>query len=352
MRHVNNKVEICCNIIDNDPNNPQPGRALVKLVQIIAVVAVAFSATTAWSETVWQMPTPYPEANFHTQNILQFAKDVETATNGDLKIVVHPAGSLIKHAEIKNAVRSAQVEAGEFILSGLANESPIFALDSVPFVATSYPAALKLYNASKADLTAELERQNIVPLFSVPWPGQGLYTDRAIDGVEDLQGLKMRAYSPQTERLAQAVGAVPTQVEVPDLAQAFTTGRINAMITSTSTGVNTSAWDYLTHFYDVSAFLPKNIVVVNKAALDSLSPDNQQAVRDAAAEAEIRGWKMSEDDHKAMRDVLIQHGIEVLPGSDALNSALVEIGAQLAAEWSAESGEAGAAVMKAFQDAK
>jgi TRAP-type C4-dicarboxylate transport system substrate-binding protein len=112
----------------------------------------------------------------------------------------------------QNAVRSAQVEAGEFILSGLANESPIFALASVPFVATSYPAALKLYNASKAYLTAERERQNIVSLFSVPWPGQGLYTDRAIDGVEDLQGLKMRAYSPQTERLAQAVGAVPTQV--------------------------------------------------------------------------------------------------------------------------------------------
>lgn len=325
------------------------------LRSLMTAVTLAFGSTVptaAFAETVWQMPTPYPEANFHTRNIQEFAQEVEAATNGQLKIVVHPAGSLIKHAEIKNAVRSGQVEIGEFIISNLANENAVFALDSVPFLATSYEDARKLYEASKADLAAALEAQRMLPLFSVPWPGQGLYTDRDIETVDDVKGLRMRAYSPQTERLAQLLGAVPTQVEVPDLAQAFTTGRVNAMITSTSTGVNTSAWDYLSHFYDVSAFLPKNIVVVNARAFESLSSEHQQAVLEAAAAAEIRGWTKSEEDHAAMREVLEDNGIAVSPGSEGLNAGLRTVGEQMASEWSAEAGDQGAQILKIYDASK
>ncbi|MCC2597176.1 TRAP transporter substrate-binding protein [Pusillimonas sp. MFBS29] len=315
---------------------------------MIAGAALALSATAAHAAS-WQMATPYPESNFHTQNILKFVKDIDAATDGKLTINVHAAGSLIKHQEIKNAVRSQQVEIGEFIISNLANENPIFALDSVPFVAVSYDDSLKMYRASKPALEEELGRQNLKVLFSVPWPPQGLYTDRPIEKIEDLKGIKMRAYSPQTERLAQLAGAVPTQVEVPDLAQAFTTGRVNAMITSTSTGVNTTAWDYLTHFYDVAAFLPKNIVVVNKRVFDGLDESTQKAVLDAAAAAEKRGWEMSEADHSAQRKVLEENGIKVGNGSDALNASLKEIGKKMADDWGKEAGEKGAEILKAYQ---
>src|SRR5690554_960099 len=314
---------------------------------MVAGAALALSTTAA--HAAWQMATPYPESNFHTQNIQQFAKEVDAATDRKLQIKVHAAGSLIKHQEIKNAVRSQQIEIGEFIISNLANENPIFALDSVPFVAVSFDDSWKMYQASKPALEEELGRQNLKVLFSVPWPPQGLYTDRAIEKIEDLKGIKMRAYSPQTERLAQLAGTVPTQVEVPDLAQAFTTGRVNAMITSTSTGVNTTAWDYLTHFYDVKAFLPKNIVVVNQGVFDALDESTQKALLDAAATAEKRGWEMAEADHSAQRKVLQEKGIKVGDGSEALNAALHDIGKTMAAEWAKESGDRGQAVLKAYQ---
>ena len=310
-----------------------------------------FMSGAVSAQTTWQMPTPYPEANFHTQNIKLFVEEIDKASNGALKIVVHPAGSLIKHAEIKNAVRSGQVEIGEFIISNLANEDPLFALDAVPFLAASYDESARLYAVSKEALGQKLGEQRMTALFSVPWPGQGLYTDREINTVEDIRGLKMRAYSPQTERLAQLLGAVPTQVEVPDLAQAFSTGRVNAMITSSSTGVNSSAWDFLTHFYDVSAFLPKNVVVVNQRAFDALSPELQQILKDAAAAAEERGWKMSAEDHAAMRKILEEKGIKVSDGSEALNASLKEIGVTMGAEWAKEAGETGAALVAAFNAA-
>ncbi|MBV6273987.1 TRAP transporter substrate-binding protein [Alcaligenaceae bacterium CGII-47] len=315
---------------------------------MVAGLAVALSTSVAQAET-WQMATPYPESNFHTKNVLQFVKDIDIATEGKLQIKVHSAGSLIKHPEIKNAVRSRQIQIGEFFISILANEGPIYALDSVPFVASSFAEARQLYQASRPELEKQLGKQGIKVLYSVAWPPQGLYADRPIEKVADLEGLKFRVYNSQLARLAQLVGAVPAQVEVPDLAQAFTTGRVNAMLTATSTGVDSKAWDYLKYFYDVKAYLPKNIVVVNQSLFDALDPSVQQAVLNAAAAAETRGWEMAEADHLAKKQVLIDQGMRVSDGSNALNTELHKIGGQMADEWSKNAGEVGKQVLDAYK---
>ena len=322
----------------------------MKLKQLVFVgAAVAFSLSAAQAQT-WRMATAYPEANFHTQNINQFVKEIEEGTGGKLTINVHPGGSLIKPAEIKNATRSRQIEMGEFIISGLANENPVFALDSVPFMATSYDESFKMYQVSKPYLDELFAKQNLKVLYSVAWPPQGLYTERPIEKIEDLKGLRMRAYSPQTERLAQLAGAVPTQIEATDLAQAFTTGRVNAMITSASTGVNSSAWDFLTHYYDVAAFLPKNVVVVNKRSFEALDEATQKVIVDAAAKAEQRGWEMSKEDRIKQGQVLRDHGIIVSEGTEELRTALQAIGAKMATEWSKEAGKQGEDIIQAYSN--
>ncbi|WP_298050210.1 TRAP transporter substrate-binding protein [uncultured Paenalcaligenes sp.] len=314
---------------------------------LIAGVMLAFSASAAQAVT-WRMATAYPEANFHTRNINQFVKEIEQGTDGKLQINVHASGSLIKPPEIKNAVRSRQIEMGEFLVSTLANENSIFALDSVPFMAVSYEDSAKMYQVSKPYLEEVFAKQRMKVLYSVAWPPQGLYTERPIEKIEDLKGMKVRAYSPQTERFAQLAGAIPTQVEAADLAQAFTTGRVNAMVTSSSTGVNSAAWDYLTHYYDVSAFLPKNVVVVNQASFDSLDKDTQKVLLDAAVIAEERGWEMSKEEHDTQLKALADNGIKVEAGSEQLNAAFRKIGETMAAEWSKEAGKQGQEILEAY----
>lgn len=298
----------------------------------------AFAAAPALAET-WEMPTPYPDATFHTQNIRQFAEDVEAATNGALTINVHSAGSLFKHPEIKNAVRSRQVPIGEFILSQLANEDPVFQADSIPFLATSYEDAERLWQAQKPKVEEALAEQNLMVLFTVPWPPQGLYTNKPVESVDDMRGLKFRAYNSATERLAQLAGAVPTQVEVPDIPQAFATGRVEAMMTSPSTGANSKAWDFLSHYYDVKAWLPKNVVVVNERSFRALPEDVRQAVLDAAAQAQERGWQMSREETEAKTQVLRDNGLNVQDPSPELKAGLQDIGEQMAAEWAEAGGK-------------
>lgn len=313
-----------------------------------AVAALAGFALQVQADT-WDMPTPYPDATFHTANIHEFAKDITAATDGALEIKVHSAGSLFKHPEISKAVRSGQVPVGEFFLSLLANDNPAFGIDSMPFLATNYDEAQRLWAAQKDVIDGLLDEQGLMVLYAVPWPPQGLFTTKEITSVDDLAGLKFRTYNATLEEFANLAGAAPTQVEVPDIPQAFSTGRVEAMITSPSTGVNSKAWDFLSHYTNIQAWIPKNIVVVNKRAFRRLDELTQTAVLEAAAAAEARGWEMSKAETEAQTKVLAENGVTVVEPSEELMTGLREIGAQMLENWKGEAGEAGAALLSAYQ---
>ncbi|POF28746.1 TRAP transporter substrate-binding protein [Roseibium marinum] len=323
-------------------------RAGVRLAAAAAFGLAGVAAVSA--ETKWDMPTPYGDSNFHTQNIAAFAEDIKEKTDGSLVIQVHSAGSLFKHPEIKNAVRKGLAPIGEVLVSRLSNEDAVFGVDSVPFLAPSYDKAWKLYQAAKPAMEEKLDAQGLVLLYAVPWPPQGVYAKKELTSVDDMKGLKFRAYNAATERLAQLAGAVPTQVEVPDIPTAFSTGRVEAMITSPSTGANSKAWDFLSHYHDTQAWLPKNMVFVNKGAFDALSDAEKAAVMDAATEAEKRGWEASKVETNGKTAILVENGITVVEPSAQLIEGLAAIGETMSAEWQAEAGETGTAILEAYKN--
>lgn len=318
------------------------------LVSTLAGLTVGLGVCSAMAAT-WDMPTPYPDKTFHTQNIATFAEEVEAATNGELKINLHTAGSLFKHPEIKNAVRGGQVPAGEFFLSLLSNENAVFGADSQPFLATNYDDAKNLWEAQKPIVAKLLDKQGLMPLFSVPWPPQGLYTKKEIKTVADLKGIKFRAYNATLELFANKIGAAPTQVEVPDIPQAFATGRVEAMITSPSTGANSKAWDFVTHYTDIQAWLPKNIVVVSKKAFRKLDKKTQDAVLIAAKIAETRGWEMSKKETAEKTAILKENGVIVVTPSAELMAGLKDIGSEMIVDWKKSAGVEGDALLNAYQ---
>ncbi|MGO1461769.1 MAG: TRAP transporter substrate-binding protein [Marinobacter sp.] len=328
---------------------PSPASYLKRVGSVFTAAALTLMVGNAQA-TDWDMPTPYGDSNFHTVNIQQFADDVREATDGELDITVHSSGSLIKHSEIKNSVRRGLVPIGELIMSRLANEDPLFEVDSVPYLASDYDQAWKLWQASKEALAKRLEKQRLKLLFSVPWPPQGIYTRFEVKTGEELEGVKMRAYNKSSERLAELLGAIPTQVEVPDIPTAFGTGRVDAMITSPSTGANTRAWDYLTHFNHAQLWLPKNMVVVNAKAFDRLPEDAQKALEDAAEVAEKRGWEASKAETDAKIKIMRDNGIEVSEPSPELVEHLQKVGETMTDEWLERAGEDGQALIDAYHN--
>lgn len=315
----------------------------------ILAAGLALGISSAATADTWDMPTPYGDATFHTQNIAQFAADVAAATDGALEITVHSGGSLFPHGEIRNVVRSGQVPIGEFFLSRLVNDDAAFGIDSQPFVATSYDDAERLWAAQRPVVTELLAEQRLMPLFSVPWPAQGLYTNGEVETVEGLAGLRFRAYNAALEEFATLAGAAPVQVEAPDIPQAFATGQVEAMVTSPSTGANSTAWDFVTHYTPINAWVPKNIVVVNMRAFQRLPDDVQAAVLDAAAAAEARGWEMSAAEADAKTAIMAENGMIIVEPSEALTAGLQEIGAQMLTNWKASASESALSILTTYQ---
>lgn len=316
----------------------------------VAAAAAALGALsgTSWAQK-WDLPTGYPDSNFHTKNLRQFADDVAKATGGKLQIQIHSNNALIKHPEIKRAVQTGQVPSGEVLISLLANEAAVYAFDSNPFLANSPDKQRKLWAAAKPVLEKRLGSQGIELLYSVAWPPSAIHTKKEVNALADLKGVKLRTYSPITSRFAELTGAIPVMVVAPEVAQAFRTGMIDAQINSSAGGVDTQTWDATTHFYNVQVIMPQNMVIVSKAALGKLDAAMQKAVRDAGNAAETRGWASSAEEHDKNIKMLASKGVKIVQPSAKLSAELQEIGKKMAAEWLAKSGAEGEAIMKAYE---
>ncbi|ANT62612.1 C4-dicarboxylate ABC transporter substrate-binding protein [Salipiger sp. CCB-MM3] len=313
-----------------------------------AFLTLTTALAGAASAETWDMPMAYPASNYHTENAQMFADAVKECTGGELEIVIHAGGSLFKGDEIKRAVQLGEAQIGERLLSAHANEDPVFAYDSIPFLATSFEASEKLRAAAEPTLAKVLEAQNIVPLYSVPWPPQGLYFSKPVTTPEEMEGVKFRAYNSITAEVAELAGMVPTQVEAADLKQALATGVVSAMISSGATGVDESVWEDMTNFYDVKAWLPRNTVFANKDALDGLSDEARTCVMDEAEAAQTRGAEKAAELAGGFVKTLADNGMDVNPPAEAITTKLQEIGKTMTAEWKENAGENGAAIIDAY----
>lgn len=245
------------------------------------------------AQATLDLATAYPAGNFHVQNLRQMAEELAAATEGRLALRVHPGGSLIKAPEIREAVQAGKAAAGEVFGPSLAALNGVFALDAVPFLATNYAAARKLWSTVQAKAEGTLHAQGLVLLLSVPWPPQGLFSSVPLAVAGDLSGLRMRENSPPVRRLAELAGMKPVRVETPELAAAATERKIDLVFTSAAQGLETQLHEALPYYYEANAWLPRNVVFMHRTTHERLPAPQREALMRAAKKAEERGWNSS-----------------------------------------------------------
>ena len=320
------------------------------LIRAFGAAAIcALAAIPARAGEVWDMPLAYSASNYHSKNAAAFAEAVTERTGGELEVRTHPSGSLFKGGEIFGAIRRGLAPIGERLMSALGNEDAIFEIDAVPFLATSFDQARKLHEASKPAVEEILAKKGLKMLYAVPWPPQGLYANKPVEGVADMKGLKFRAYNAATSRLAELMGAVPTKIEAAELSQAFATGVAESMISSGSTGYDRKIWEHVKYWYDVQAWLPKNMVIVNVRAWKGLDDKTRAIVLEEAEKAEAAGWAEAERLADWYKEQLAANGMTVTGPSAGLRSDFESVGKTMAEEWLARAGDKGKAVVAAYE---
>jgi len=319
------------------------------LLSAVAGVALMGSQAALSAET-WDMPLAYTATNYHSELAASFAADVNARAGDEINIVTHPGGSLFKGSEIFGAVRRGLAPIGERLVSALGNEDPIFEIDALPFLATSFDDSWKLYQASKPAMEKVLKKKRLKLLYAVPWPPQGLYANKPVNSLADMDGVKFRAYNASTSKLAEMMGAIPTKIETAELSQAFATGVAESMISSGSTGYDRKLWEHVSHWYDVQAWLPKNMVVVNLKAWKGLSPETQQVMLDAAATAEKAGWAKSRELADWYKEQLAANGMKVGEASPELKAGFKQLGEKMTADWLKRAGDNGQSTIDAYNN--
>jgi len=247
--------------------------------------------------------TAYAADNFQTQNLQAYADDVAAATDGKVRIKVHSGGSLLKPAAIFSGVQEGKAAGGEVIMSSLSSQNPLFGIDSLPFLVSGYADA------------------------------QNLYSRVPIDSFAAFKGMRMRSYNPATNRIAELVHAQPVKIEVVDLTTAIAAGKLDMMLTSSWTGVETRAWSSLHYYYKVSAWIPKNMVFISDKVFDALDKDTRDQLIRLANVAEERGWKMSQNSDQAYENQLVANKVNVSTLDFFIRQYLDRIGESLAREW-------------------
>ena len=316
---------------------------------LLAAAAVLALSATAQAQTRWDLPAAYPATNFHTVNLVDFANDVDRLSGGKLKITVHANASLFKAPEIKRAVQGGQAQLGEILLVNFQNEWQVYGADGIPFLADSYDEAVKLWRVQRPLLEKKLAEQGMMVLYAVPWPPQGIYVNKPINSAADLKGVKWRAYSPATARIAELVGAQPVTVQAAELSQAMATGVVQSYMSSGSTGFDTKTYEHIKYWYDTQAWLPKNAVIMNKRAFDALDKSTQDAVLKAAADAEVRGLAASKRANGESLDKLRANGMQILAPSAQLKADMAKVGDAMIKEWIEKAGPEGRQLLDAYR---
>ena len=314
------------------------------------VVTVGSASRTESDVAVWDMPTAYPADNYQTETAQLFADMVNECAADELRIVIHAGGSLFKGNEIKRAVETGQVPIGERLLSVHSNDNQMFAVDSVPFVASSFEAAESLWQVSRPTLERILSEEGLTLLYSVIWPPQGIYFVDAVEDTAEIRGMKFRSYNATTARIAELAGMIPVQIEAAEMNQALATGVVRSFMASGSSGYDSKVWEHVNYYYDVKAWLPRNSVIANSKSLDKLSDNAKQCISESAAIAAKSGTERA----IYLADWYIQqlrdNGMNVLVPDEVFAGQLAEIGRMLAEEWAEQTGEEGRHILQTFSE--
>lgn len=283
--------------------------------------------------TTWKLATGYRAESFHTQNIAQFAREVGAATGGQLTIKVFPNSTLAKLADISQAVREGKVQAGETIMTSMVKDIPITGADSVPFVVSSYSDAQRLWKLQRPGIEKHFTERGLKLLYAVPWPPQGLHSNKPIRSLADFKGTQMRTYNATTLRISELLGAKAVDVTMMDVGKALAEGRMDNMITSALTGVENKVWGNIKYYYEINAWFPKNVVFVNTKAFEVLKPDTRAAVLKAAGEAELRGWAMSQALASSATEELRANGVKIERIPPDVDVEIKRMGEKFSREW-------------------
>jgi TRAP-type transport system periplasmic protein len=322
----------------------------LRFLSMLAGVCLLLFPAALQAQTVWDMPTEYPQNAMPGVGLTAFTKHVAESSAGKLEIrPSFDAKAGIKSAGMLAAIAEGRVQAGDAFAGALEPEDPIFALPSLPFLVTSTAEAKRLADIARPYIAAALQKKGLRLLYLTPWPPSGIWSKTPLTSPPDLAGLSIRTYDKTSTDVFLSVGAKAASISFADTMPKLVDGSINAVLSSGDGGAGRKLWEYLPRFSEITYSLPLSIASVNQAAYDGLSPDVRAAVDTASRQTEGELWialsTRLEENYQRMR----QNGVAIDTSPEPQIVEALRTGAAAAQRaWCARMGPVCAEILAAF----
>ncbi len=322
-----------------------------KLVATALLTVTSVLSPGVNAQTRMDFSNEYNASSIHAEGDMYFIDQVKELTQDEVDITLHTGGALgFKSADHFYAVSDNAIQIADTLAGTLSGIDPIFLLSSLPFLAENEDEAQALYKIARPYYEQVFADNNQVLLYASPWPASGIWAKKQVLSTPDLQQLKIRTYDKNGTITLREAGASPVKLSWADVVPQLSTGGIEAVLTSAEAGANASFWEHLNHYSAIQYAVPLNMVHMNKAEFDSLEPEQQHAVLEAAKRTDEHNWQEVRSRVAENYQDLNEHGVTIQnPVSPELSTVLKSAAKPAIEQWLEATGERGQDILSQFE---
>jgi len=316
-------------------------RHLLASVLLGAVVSLA-SYPAVSAEFEWNFFTSFGSSDDGTKLHREFAKDLEHATDGRLKVTVYAGGELpYKGPDVLRVLSGNQIQMGHMSVGFIAGDLPTIDVFSIPFECTSFDAFYdKIESVIEDDVKQAMTAKfDAIPLMNFVMPAQELWIDRPVNSLDDLKNTKIRAWNREQSEVMRMLGGTGTSITSAEVIPALQRGVVNGAFTA---ALNAKAWklyEVVNYGYMLDFSLSHEIIGVNKDAFNALPEDMQSIVLEVSKKwLPIYRERLATVDHEA-REFLTENGMTLQDPTDSDAQHLRELAAPIGNAWAQKNGE-------------
>ena len=323
----------------------------MRLFSILAGALLLLHPEAIRAQTVWDMPTEYPQSAMPGLGITTFAKhlaELERSPAADQAEFRcgggHSIGRYAGRRRNGGGCRPAMALAAHWMPRMRSSGR----CPTLPFLTTSTNDAKRFAELARPYLAAALQRKGQRLLYLTPWLPSGIWS-KLPKTASDLACLSIRTYDRISSEVFAGAGAKAASISFADTMPKLADGSINAVLSSGDGGARRELWKFLPWFTEITYSLPLSVATVNQAIYDGLAPDLRKAVDSAGRQTEIELWvalsTRLQENYQRMR----QNGVTIDSSpAPALLAAFQSGAAEAQRDWCTRSGPVCPEISDAF----
>ncbi len=279
-----------------------------------------------------------------------FIESVKKHSNGEVIITPHYGGALgYKSKDHFDAVGDGAVPIAGTYTGVFTGIDPVFTLSAMPFLTPSIEEAKALFEVARPYYDKVFAKHGQKLLYASPYTPTGIWAKKSVTSIDDLKNLKIRTYDAAGVETFKQIGAAPIQLSWADVVPQLGTGGIEAVLTSDESGISGKFWEHLSHFNAVPYSVAINMTHMNLKAFNALSPAQQKAIMDAAAETQEANWKRIQERVVRNAGILKEKGVIVVAAPQPLVEELQAAARTVLEKWKKDMGPDGDAILVAYR---